>query len=612
MDTRQLQILRLEQSVFRAALVSLLHRARFPGRKNITLSRIRFRLHCLSLFLVTVTLVGCTPLASMAPTETKARQVTAETSSEPTASFEPDTLYDLLIAEVAGYNQRFDLALGHYLQQAHKTGDPGLAERAYQIAAYIDARQAARDAAELWASVDPENPAALQVRAIELVRAGEYLAATDEMLQVLEMTGNANFEFIAVSAADREQKERDMLITAFNLALKRYPDNPQLLLGKAILLQYSGRNADAIKLCNRILAHDNNLKAVMLKGQTLIAMERPDDARRFLADYVEDSPDNAQLRLLYARVLVHAQRLTQAQEQFEILLLQSPDNPDILLSLGLITFENAMPKEAMSYFKRLSAFASHRNIAGFYLGRLAQQQDDWRLARQHYLNVRTGKQLLPAYTALVKMLADHEMWPLATRDLQAARELYPEFVPQFYLLESEVLIEQQAYEQAASVLNKAIKTLPDNISLLYTRAMLAEKMNDLALLEKDLRRILTIDAENATALNALGYTLADRTGRLDEAARLVARAYALNPDEPAIIDSMGWVAYRQKNYEKALQYLRVAHKKMPDAEVSAHLGEVLWVKGNRKEAIHVWEQALEKQPDSEILKETMERLQGGQ
>ena len=547
MDTRQLQILHLEQSVFRAAPVSLLYRTRFHGRKNITLSKIRFCLHCLPLLLATVTFVGCTPLASMAPTETKARQVTAETSSEPTASFEPDTLYDLLIAEVAGYNQQFDLALGHYLQQAHKTGDPGLAEQAYRIAAYIGARQAARDAAELWTRVDPGNPAALQVRAIELVRAGEYLAATDEMLQVLEMTGDANFEFIAISATDhQEQKERDMLITAFDRALKRYPDNPKVLSGKAILLQYSGRNTDAIKLCNRILAHDNNLKAVMLKGQALIDMKQPDDARRFLADYVEDTPDNFQLRLLYAEALMRARRSTQAREQLEILLLQAPDNPGIPLLLELTDLENATPEETLSYFMRPSAFSSHGNPA------------------------------------------------------------------ELYLLRSNVLIERQAYEQAASVLNKALKTLPDNVSLLYARAMLAEKMNDLAVLEKDLRKILAIDAENATALNALGYTLADRTGRLDEATRLIARAYALNPDEPAIIDSMGWVAYRQKSYEKALQYLRVAHEKMPDATVSAHLGEVLWVKGNRKEAMQIWEHALEKQPDSKILKETMERLQGGQ
>ncbi len=612
MDIRQLQILCLGRDGFVTALVSLLHQARFPGKKNITLLKIRSRLRYLPLLLATVVFAGCAQLSSMSSAGAETGQATVEEQSEPVASFEPDTLYDLLVAEVAGHNQRFDLALGNYLQQAHKTGDPGLAARAYQIAAYIGARQASRDAAELWASVDPDNPAALQARAIELARAGEYQTAADEMLKVLEMTGDASFEFVAVSAADQGQEERDMLIATFDQALKRYPNNSQVLLGKAILLQYNGRNAEAIKLCDRILKREDNLKAVMLKGRVLMAMERPDDARRFLADYVEDAPDNTRLRLLYARVLVHAQRLDQAQEQFEILLAQSPNDPDILLSLGLITFENTMPEEAVGYFERLSAFNSHKNLAEFYLGRLAQQQDDWQLARQHYLNVGVGKQLIPAYAALAQMLADHEMWPQAVKDLRAARELYPAFVPQFYLMEGDVLIEQRAYEQAAEVLNKAVKTYPDNINLLYARAMLAEKMSDLALLEKDLRGILDIDAENAAALNALGYTLADRTERFDEAEELVSKAYELKPDDPAIIDSMGWVAYRQQDFEKALRYLRAAYEKMPDAEVAAHLGEVLWVKGNRKEATLLWEQALERQPDSEILKETMERLQVGQ
>ncbi|MCK5894726.1 MAG: tetratricopeptide repeat protein [Endozoicomonadaceae bacterium] len=612
MDIRQLKILYLGRNGFVVALVSLWLQTQLLGKKKITLLKIKSYLCFLSVTLLAITFYGCTHLPSSPGSAQGGENVATENPAKPAASFEPDTLYDLLVAEVAGYRQRYDLALGNYLQQAHKTSDPSITAHAYQTAIFIGAWQAAQDAAEFWVSIDPKNPLALRSHAIELARMGKSQAAAEQMLIVLKMKGDANFEFVAITSTDQTQEERDKLIATFDQALKQHPDNSRTQLGKAILLQYSGRNAEAIKLCERIIKQGNNSKAVMLKGELLMIDGRLNDAQRFLSDHVDKAPNNVRLRLLYGRALAYVQQPDLAQEQFEILLAQSPNDPEILLSVGLILMENNMLEDAARCLKRLKGFSRYQSLAELYLGKLAQQQGNWEQARLHYLKVDARKLLMPTYAALAQMLADHEMWSQAVKDLRAARELHPDFMVQLYLMEGEVLIGQRAYEQASGVLDAALKNYPNNQGLLYARAMLAEKTGNLELLEQDLRKILTIDPDNAFAMNALGYTLIDQVNRFAEAKELVTNAYMLKPNDPAIIDSMGWVAFRMKHYKQALQYLRTAYEKMPNADVAAHLGEVLWVKGSRMEAVSIWERALEKQPDSEALKEVMERLQGSE
>lgn len=162
------------------------------------------------------------------------------------------------------------------------------------------------------------------------------------------------------------------------------------------------------------------------------------------------------------------------------------------------------------------------------------------------------------------------------------------------------------------MLQQAIKLYPDDLNLLYTRAMLAEKRDDLAQMEKDLRSIISREPENAMALNALGYTLADRTTRYAEAKGLIEKAHQINPEDPAVLDSLGWVNYRLGNLDEAERLLRQALERFPDHEVAAHLGEVLWANGKRREARHVWAKALEDQPDSPILRKTLLRLTGSE
>jgi tetratricopeptide (TPR) repeat protein len=200
----------------------------------------------------------------------------------------------------------------------------------------------------------------------------------------------------------------------------------------------------------------------------------------------------------------------------------------------------------------------------------------------------------------------------AERVLASSRDSQPDYALQLYLIEIESLSKQQRFDAAWQRMAEALEQFPEDLNLIYTRAMLAEKRNDLELLEQDLRFILEREPDNSMALNALGYTLADRTTRYDEAKALIEQALRLDPQDPAILDSLGWVNYRLGNLDEAERLLRQALARFPDHEVAAHLGEVLWAQGKRREARKVWTTALKQQPDSILLRSTLLRLTGSE
>lgn len=531
------------------------------------------------------------------------------TSEEAVASFEPDTLYDLLVAEIGGQRKRYDLALGNYLKQAHKTRDSGVAKRAYQIAVFIGARQAAQDAALLWSELEPGNVDALQAAALELIYTHEFDRALGKMRAVLALHGEAGFDYLASSAGELKSEERQNLLSVFEVIQKEYPDNIELALGRAVLLRQDDKNEQALAITRQLLKKDPDLvKAIIIQGRILNALERGDEAEQMLAEAVERHPERVRLRLLYARVLVHANKLTVAKSQFEKLLELSPNDREILLSLALITLENGMDAEAEKYFGKLLSIGQFQDKSNYYLGRLKERKGDFAAAKDHYLSVGPGKDFVASQVALSQMLVEQGEFAQAIEYIDKARKRNPAKAEPLYLLEGELLTKNNHLKKAMEAFNEGIALLPKSVNLLYSRAMLHERQGNMEGLEKDLSLIIEFQPDNAAALNALGYTLADRTDRFKEAEKLIRKAYELDKEDPAIMDSMGWVQYRLGNYADAEKYLRMAYEKYPDQEIAAHLGEVLWVMGRRDEASRVWEKALKESPESPILKETMERL----
>ncbi|MFI8579584.1 tetratricopeptide repeat protein [Ectopseudomonas khazarica] len=560
-------------------------------------------------------LSGCQTFAPSEPDGTPPVQEADQSTQlkpEEYGSFSQETLFALLTAELAGQRNRFDIALGNYVQQANATGDPAVAERAFRIAEYLGAEQAALDSALIWAKNAPQNIDAQRAAAVQLARAGRYDESMTYMEQVLQRQGDTHFDFLALSAAETDPDTRAGLLQGFDRLLSKNPDNSQLLFGKAILLQQDGRAEEALELLEERPGSAKEVSPLLLRARLLQSLGRGEEALPLLQKGIRENPDDKRLRLTYARLLVEQDRLDDAKGEFSKLVQENPNDDDLRFSLALVCLEAEAWEEAIVYLEELVERRSHVDAAHYNLGRAYEELEDSDSALQEYGMVGPSNDYLPAQQRQAELLFNQQRNEDASRRLAEAREAQPDYAIQLYLIEAEGLSNHDQVNSAWQVINQGLEQFPDDLNLLYTRAMLAEKRDDLAQLEHDLRYILEREPDHAMALNALGYTLADRTTRYQEAHDLIEKAHQLNPDDPAILDSLGWVNYRLGNLEEAERFLRLALKKFPDHEVAAHLGEVLWAQGKQREARSVWREALAETPDSPILRDTLSRLTGSE
>ncbi len=359
-------------------------------------------------------------------------------------------------------------------------------------------------------------------------------------------------------------------------------------------------------------ASEQEIPPLLLRARLLQGLQRGEEAAKLLQKGLDKHPEDKRLRLAYARQLVELKRLDEAKSEFAGLVQQFPDDDDLRYSLALVCLEDEAWDEAATYLEELVARNAHTDAAHFNLGRIYEQRGDAESALIEYGLVGLGEDFLPAQVRQTEILFEQGRAAEAGNRLARSREAQPDYAVQLYLIESEALANRQRLDESWQVIVKALEQFPGDTNLLYTRAMLAEKRGDLNGLERDLRDIIAREPDNATALNALGYTLADRTSRYEEAKALIEQAHQLNPEDAATLDSLGWVNYRLGNLDEAERHLRAALARFPDHEVAAHLGEVLWVQGKQREAREVWATALEAKPDSPILRATIKRLTGSE
>ncbi|GLS25496.1 TPR repeat-containing protein [Marinibactrum halimedae] len=523
--------------------------------------------------------------------------------------FEPETFYSLLVAELAGNRQRYDIALGNYIQQAHKTRDAGVTARATRIARFLGANQAALSTAVLWTEIDPENSEARLIAASELAQSGQLQPALGHAKHLLSTESTTIFQSIAARAAQATDTQRESLLTEYNNLLQEYPDSIEIRIGKGLLLQQQGKLKEGLALARDVLKEDpDNVSAATLETKLLQQLGRTDEAIERLVRMLDSNPTDKRLRLQYARLLADFD-LGQAKEQFVVLTEQNPDDDDLLFSLALICHELGQTDEAVSHFTTLQSSPSRASAANYYLGEIYRKAGNFDLALEHYAAVLPGQDFIPALTKRSDILLKMGKSQAVFEQFNQLRIEYPQERERLYLIQADLLATHKRYEPAATLLTEALTEFPQSSAILYSRAMVNEQLGYLDRLEADLREIIKYDSTNASALNALGYTLANKTTRYQEAYELIRQALSLKPDDPAIIDSMGWVQYKLGNYDDALLRLREAMKAYPDHEVAAHLGEVLWVMGEQNEARQIWQKGLELNPNSELIPAVMKRLE---
>ncbi|MGH1470960.1 MAG: tetratricopeptide repeat protein [Cellvibrionaceae bacterium] len=527
----------------------------------------------------------------------------------PSKPFEIETLYALLVAEIAGNRQRYDISLGNYMQEAERTRDPGVTARAARIARFLDADQASVKMALLWSEVEPNNPEALFMATTGLSQSGRTSEAFDLSARLQKLGTRPLFLNIAADAAKVTDIQREQLLDQFNALLVEQPTDLQLLVGKGMLLEQQQKPEQALVVTRQALTIKNDdIQAAIQEARLLYQLDRPETALNTLTTLLRQYPDNQRLRLQYARLLANDD-MEGAQQQFQLLSEQSPNDPDILFSLGLVAFEREDLATAEKSFSHLLRIDQQNNSAHYYLGQIEELKNNADSAIHHYQQVVKGRELLPAINRTVSIFAAKNQLENISALMDNYRQKLPSQQERLYLIEAQALARHNHLEPAENILNSAIKSSPENANLLFTRAMIKEQrgLHDAA--ELDFRLVIKHQPNNASALNALGYGLANRNKNLEEALKLITQALNIRPDDPAIIDSMGWVQFRLGNYEEALLRLHEAFKAFPDHEVASHLGEVLWVTGSKKEAKSIWQEGIKLNPEGTIIPNTMKRLQ---
>ncbi len=529
----------------------------------------------------------------------------------PDVELTPDILNDLLSAEIALQRNRFDTAIDTYRLLARETRDPRIAERATRIALFARDYKSAAETARLWVSLAPRDVEGRQILTTLLVKSGDQEAAVEALEDVLTSSStrdeNARYLMI-IRLLGREQNKR-VAMDVVGRYLERHPEDA------AAMYAYSQLSLRANRLDVAETAIDGLLdlkpdwtQAIILRTRILQSTNREALAVEYLGDMVQKHSNDRGLRIAYGRMLVDAQQLDKALEQFKKILKTEPDNNDILLASGVVALRLEKLDDAKKYFLRLNHKSVRVNETSYYLGLIEEEKGNYERAIHWYGSVSRGQNYLNAQIRNALLQARSGDVDGARAHLGAVQARSPGQRLRLYLAEGEILRDVKLYDDAMQVYNRALEEVPGNTELLYARAMVAEKLGQLDLLEQDLLTILEREPDHVDALNSLGYTLADRTSRYDEAFAYVKRALELRPDAAYIMDSMGWVYYRLGEMDKALDYLRRALVLNQDVEIAAHLGEVLWVMGDRESARETWNHALEQAPQSTILLNTIKRL----
>jgi Flp pilus assembly protein TadD len=519
-----------------------------------------------------------------------------------------DQVYTILVAEIAARRGDMDVAVAHYLEAAALTRDARMAELAARAALSGDDAAAIDLAVRRWLELDPTSRGAHQLGAFARISAGDQEGALIHLMRLIELSPeDPDTAFSQAAAILSRAPSAGARVALMQALADQYPESAFAHQSLAMVAASASELEIADAAARRAIElrpEWNTPRLFLVK--LLISGDRRGEARVLLEQYLSANPDDQALRMLYGQFLVEEEEFSSARDVFERLLGNRPKEPDVLFAVGILSLQLDDMDGARLYFTRLHETGQRQDEAAFYLGQAEERAENRDAALGWYERVK-GANAVDAQIRIALLRAQGGQVQPAREILQRLRSQMPDNAVMLYMVEAEILDSIGRVEESLMVLDRALQAFPDNEALLYARALSAVKQDRLELAEQDLRRIIATDPNHADALNALGYTLADRTDRYEEARVLIERAYALKPDEPAILDSMGWVQYRLGNLDRAHEYLRKALDVMSDGEIAAHLGEVLWAMGRQAEAWEVWNTALEAHPDHADLKEVMGR-----
>ena len=574
----------------------------------------KYRLTCAAL-ITSLSLISCA-VSDGGPTHsTPVTNTSLTTKQTITVDDTNQTLmYYVLLGELAGQRGNVEVSTNSYLRAAMKSASPKIAERALQIALYSQNWNRIEPAATRWVALDENNPAPRRV-----------------LVSLHIHNSNTNLAYIEaerILTLSKPSKE-----TAFNQLLKLLQQAKKSVISAAIIeklvqakptsrdrhflqAQHAAHNKDwslAQSAVENTLEQDqSHIPAIVLKAEILTRQNKVDDAFTLLGEKLSKHPDDLRLQISRVKLLVLTKQQKKAGQLIEKIYANHPNNGKLIFGLALLSIEIQRLDDAKKYLNKTIELNVQTSESHLYLGRITDRQRNFDQAIYHYTQVRHQAGQFEAHLRVVELIAAQGYSEQALSQLLFLRNRYSglNYKAEIDLVKADILRSSGRDAEALQLLSESLQVLPDNIRLRYMRALQADAQNDDQVFETDMAIVLQKEPDNAHALNAMGYYLADKGIRLKEADAMITRANELLPNDPAILDSVGWVKYRQGIYKESLKYLRKAFLLASESEIAAHLGEVLWISGKNEEAKKIWNKALKHSPNNKILRETIERLTG--
>ncbi|WP_221799172.1 tetratricopeptide repeat protein [Oceanobacter mangrovi] len=569
--------------------------------------------------LATLLVSGCAQLASKPndtanieqaapPVETSDTAATAAKPALPKGNFSQQELFELLTAEFAGQRQQFDVARQGYLYQAQQSGNPQIAFRAMQVAQFTGDIDSAIKAADIWLQAEPDNADAHWSLAQLYMSRQQFSLALDEINAVHQLSGVSHYELLASTAAVASEDKRNDLQEALLQQTGEDPSNASVWTALGIINQSLGMDGVALRQYEQALTlQPDLLSAAVFKARLLANGEDKTAALAWVEQVLTLHPEHKGMKVLRARLILNQGDMAAALQAFEQLYQEYPDDNTLLLSLALIEYDMEQDDNARQHLQELLSNGAHRTQALYYLGQLEQRAGEQKKALTYYIQVTGGREFMPAQLSAAQIIADQDGLSAAINYLGKIANLNPQKADELTQLQASLLSDGGEYDAAMERYNFLLDKHPNDPQILYSRAMLADRMGNLDMLEADLRQVIELQPDNAEAMNALGYTLVDRLGRSEEALPMLQKAAELRPDSPAVLDSLGWAYFHLQQYDQAEPLLKQAFDIVHDHEIAAHYGEVLWKLGKQSKARQAWKAGLKSEANSPILLDTLKR-----
>lgn len=564
---------------------------------------------------VMLALSGC----AVTPESTREteQQVTPQQALAPrdnhNSVIDEEVLYLLMAAELAGQRNQYDLAMDAYLQAAKRVGDARIAERAVKIGLFLKDEKRTREALSVWLSKDGQNLGARRFASLLAIRNGDQAAAVDN-LEVILRDDPAGFEggmLEMVKALEKDGRNRFIYDVLEELA-RRQPSQASVPFVQAVLAStLSDNDLAQQKIARALELQPDWSKALIFEAQLAGRAGDLVKARQYLEKAIKRLPEDRQLKKLLVEVMVNAGDFDDAIKYCQGMLEESPDDGDTQFMLSLIYLQQNQTDKAENHLEKLVNNSDWEGRAAFYLGKIEQDKQRQDKALKWFVRAEDAGHGFDAGMAALSILMNQKKFDEAESRIRQMDARYAEQHLKMMFAKAELLSQQGNHQASFDLLTEALKEVPGNRDVLYSRALVAEKMDKLDVMEADLHKILEKDPDDVGALNALGYSLVEKTQRYAEAETYLLKALSIQPDEAVVIDSYGWLLYKKGEHAKALELLKKAYATQAENEIAAHIVEVLWQMGRTSEAKEIFDAAYKKAPDDEYLLSVKKRLLTG-